>query len=161
MRKKGEKALEKIREGKSTRSAVSEATQSGFKNLVSELFKAGPHKNPKEKELELQKPKEQGVDQVAYDAVQNKIQKQPFLTNIRVVASAESKARAEEILHNLISSFSQFSLSAINSLEAKEVKGAKLKKFIYEFSFRLFNKKQGSILNIEELASIYHFPRIL
>ncbi len=155
LRKKGEKVLVKIREGKHARSAVAEIMQGPFKNLIAELFKPSPKKK---QELDLQKPKEQGLDQVAYDAIQSKIQKQPFQTNIRLVASAQSKARAEEILNHLIGSFSQFSLLAINSLEPKNIQSAQLKKFVYEFSFRIFNEKQSNILNIEELASIYHFP---
>ena len=49
-------------------------------------------------------------------------------------------------------------MSAINSLEAKEVYKRELQKLVYDFSFRNFNKKQSNILNLEELASIYHFP---
>ena len=74
------------------------------------------------------------------------------------MASAQSEGRAEEILNHLTSAFSQFSLSAINSLEAKEVYKKELQKLVYDFSFRNFNKKQSNILNLEELASIYHFP---
>jgi hypothetical protein len=38
-----------------------------------------------------------------------------------------------------------------------KIKTRHLKHFIYEFSFRNFNKIQKNILNIEELTSIYHF----
>src|SRR5581483_6924540 len=62
------------------------------------------------------------------------------------------------ILSHMIGAFSQFSLSATNSLEAKLLKGNSLKKLVYEFSFRNFNAKQANILNVEELASVYHFP---
>ncbi len=155
MRKMGEKVLGKIRGGKRIRDAVREATDNFLVKFVKETFKTA---NIKPKEGELSKEKEQGFDQVGYDAIQEKIQKQPFETNIRVVASAQTKERAEEILSHLISSFNQFSLLAINSLEPKEVKGRALKKFVYDFSFRLFNSKQKSILNVEELASVYHFP---
>ncbi len=159
LRKKGEKALQKIREGKNARSAVIEATQNMAMTLLSEIFKSGAKpQTPSQKELESQKPKEQGFDQVAYDAVQNKIQKQPFETNIRLVACAQSKDRAEEILHHLVGAFSQFSLSAINSLNPVIVQKRQLKKFMYQFSFRIFDQSQSNILNIEELASIYHFP---
>ncbi len=159
LRKKGEKALSKIREGKNTRSAVMEATQSMFSNIISDILKSAPKENnPASAKATAGKEKEQGIDQVAYDAVQSKIQKQPFSVNIRLVASAQSKERAEDILSHLTGAFSQFSISAINSLKPAPVKGKALKKFIYEFSFRIFNPRQSSILNIEELASIYHFP---
>lgn len=155
MRKKGEKALQKIREGKSVRQAVSDAMKNPLVKLLLEVFATSPKKP---KDASFPETKEQGFDQVAYDAIQSKIQKQPFETNIRIVASAQSQERAEEILNHLIGSFNQFSLSAINSLEANEVKGGGLKKFIYDFSFRLFNVRQKNILNTEELASLYHFP---
>jgi len=159
-RKKGEKVLKKIREGKSIKESISHST-GGFAFLaewVDELFVRGP-KDAKRKEQEsISKDKEQGFDQKGYDSIQNKIQKQPFEVNIRVVASAESGARAEEILNHLISAFSQFSLSAINSLEPKEVHGRELQKLAYDYSFRNFDNKQSNILNLEELASVYHFP---
>lgn len=155
LRKKGDKALQKIREGKHVRTAVAEAMGSLFINFLKEVFQ-GNLKKPKDVP-DLQK-KEQGFDQLGYDAIQSKIQKQPFETNIRVVACAQSKDRAEDILNHLMGAFSQFSLSAPNSLEPVEVKGKSLKKFVYDFSFRIFNKQQKNILNTEELASIYHFP---
>jgi hypothetical protein len=155
LRKKGEKVLTAIREGKSVRSAVSDAMQGGFSRAVSDALSSPP---PKKKEAPVSDKKEQGFDQAGYDAIQNKIQKQPFETNIRLIASAQTKDRAEEILQNLISSFSQFSISAINSFDTKEVKGNALRKFVYDFSFRTFSEQQKNILNVEELASLYHFP---
>ncbi len=153
-KKTGESVLTKIREGKSIKSALSEVASGLVGDIVRDLSK----NPPKDKEKEMYKDKEQGYDQKAYEAIQNKIQKQQFETNIRVLASAQSKARALEILNHLASSFSQFSLSAINSFEPKEVYGKDLKKIIYDFSFRNFNIKQKNILNLEEIASIYHFP---
>lgn len=159
LRKKGEKALKKVREGKAVRDAVIQA----FEGPVTEVFEDfskvlfGKSSRKKEEELGL-KEKEQTFDQKGYDAIQSKIQKQPFEVNIRVVSSAQSEGRAEEILQHLLSAFSQYSLSAINGLEPKEVYSRNLQKLVYDFSFRNFNKKQSNILNLEELASIYHFP---
>jgi hypothetical protein len=156
-RKKGEKALRKIREGKQVRTAVMQAFQGPIMEMLEEVMKPSKSsKNPAEQPYE--KEKEQGFDQKGYDAIQTKIQKQQFETNIRIVASAQSQGRAEEILNQLESSFSQFSLSAINSLEPKEVYRRELQKLTYDFSFRTFNNKQLNVLNLEELASIYHFP---
>ena len=161
LRKAGEKALKKIREGKSIKHAVERSGGWGLMDMVDlfdEVFVRGP-KDARMKEAEsISMDKEQGFDQKGYDAIQSKIQKQPFEVNIRVVASAQSGGRAEEILRHLTSAFSQFSLSAINSLEPKEVYKRELQKLIYDYSFRNFNSKQANILNLEELASIYHFP---
>ncbi|MBU3896273.1 DUF87 domain-containing protein, partial [Patescibacteria group bacterium] len=54
--------------------------------------------------------------------------------------------------------FGQFSMTAINSLDPNRVRGKALKKFAYDFSFRNFCSEYSSILNVEELSSIYHFP---
>jgi len=157
LRKIGEKALLKMREGKKLKQAVSKAHQGFVADLFDDFEKGS--KDPKQKEMEsMYKDKEQGMDQKGYDAIQSKIQKQPLEVNIRILTSAESLGRAEEILQHLVSSFSQFSMSAINSLEPKEVYRAELKKLIYNYSFRIFDEKQKNILNLEEIASIYHFP---
>ena len=161
LRKKGEKALKKIREGKSIKDAVARSGSWGLVQLldvVDEIFVRGPKDSKRKENESLSKENEQGFDQKGYDAIQNKIQKQPFEVNIRVASSAQTEGRAEEILNHLTSAFSQFSLSAINSLEPKEVFKKELQKFVYDFSFRNFNDKQANVLNLEELASIYHFP---
>src|SRR3989344_9107090 len=157
LKEKGEKVLAKIREGKLARVAIAEVFQLGFLKIIGELFK-GPESVKNKDGLEDVKNKQQGIDQKVYDAIQSKIQKQLFQTNIRIMTSAKTGARAEEILGHLQSSFSQFSLSAINSLEPKNVYKAELKKLVYDFSFRNFDPKQANILNLEELCSIYHFP---
>ena len=158
LKESGEKALTKIREGKSARIAVAEVFQSGVFKIIEEIFRGPENGKQKGKEIEDFKNKQQGIDQKAYDAIQSKIQKQVFETNIRIIASAKTLARADEILGHLQSAFSQFSLSAINSLEPKNVYKEELKKLVYDFSFRNFNPKQSNILNLEELAGIYHFP---
>jgi len=161
LRKRGEKALRKIREGKSVKIAVEKSAEWNLLDLVGiidEVFVRGPRNAQRKEQESLDKEKEQGFDQKGYDAIQSKIQKQPFEVNIRVVSSAQTQDRAEEILNHLTSAFSQFSLSAINSLEVKEVRRKELQKLVYDFSFRNFNKKQSNILNLEELASVYHFP---
>jgi hypothetical protein len=158
-RKRGEKALKKIREGVSVRSAVAEA----YRDPISETFfemansKSAKSNDIGQANLANQK-KEQSFDQKGYEAIQNKIHKQPFETNVRILSSAKTRERADEILNSLASAFSQFSLSAINGLEPKEVYKKELQKLIYNFSFRTFNKKETNILNLEELASVYHFP---
>lgn len=159
LRKKGEKALKKIREGKSVHDAAVQAFNGLFLDILDEIWKIFIDKDVNKKKEEIGiKDKEQGFDQKGYEAIQNKIQKQPFETNIRIVSSAQTQDRANEIVGHLASAFSQFSLSAINSLEPKELYGKDLHKFVYDFSFRNFNQSQTNILNLEELASIYHFP---
>lgn len=151
MKKRGEKALAKIREGKDIRSAASDASQSALMRFLLELFKPAPPKDAPPK-------MGQNFDQAGYEAMQSKIQKQPFAANIRIMASAATPERAQEILEHVLGSFNQFSLSAINSFTVKELRGKHLRKLAYDFSFRIFSENQSNILNTEEVASLYHFP---
>lgn len=158
LRNQGEAALKRMREGKSAKDAVLHGSGVKTIEVLDEVFVRGPKTEKSKEQLGAHAHKEQGMDQKAYDSIQNKIQKQPFETNIRIVASAQSRGRAEEILNHLLAAFSQFSMSAINSLEPKEVFGKELEKLIYDYSFRNFSPQQSNILNLEELASVYHFP---
>lgn len=88
----GEKVLQKIREGEKIKDAMRGVTSGMFGKFLSEFSKA-----KLQKEEELTKKKEQGFDQVSYDAIQTKIQKSAFETNIRLVAAAPSEVRAEDI----------------------------------------------------------------
>jgi len=160
VRKKGEKVLKKMREGKSASAAVrSGGAFEVLSDIMSELSRLFSFESSKDKgQVKAESQQEEGVDQKSYEAIQNKIQKQSFEVNIRVVSSASTSERAEEILDHILAGFTQYSLSAINSLEPKKVYGRELKKLIYDFSFRNFNPAQSNILNLEEIASLYHFP---
>ncbi len=159
-KKTGDKVLSKIREGKSIKMAIAEGARSPIIEALLEIvhiFTGSKGKEEKRKKEELL-PKETQVDERTVQAIQDKIQKQFFETNIRLITSAQTRERAEEILSHLEGAFGQFSLATINSFRAIEMKKGKLKRLVYDFSFRNFNPGQKNILNIEELTSIYHFP---
>jgi len=156
----GDKVLMKIREGKSVKIAIKEAFRSGTMEFLGEFFGALFGQKPKEdhqgKEMGSMQTRE--VDDRTMEAIQTKIQKQAFETNIRLVSAAPTLERAEEILEHLIGVFGQFSLSSLNGFDAVHMRKGNLKKLVYNYSFRNFNSAQSNILNIEELTSIYHFP---
>ena len=153
-KKFGEKVLSKIKEGKPVKVALTEAQRSKLTSFLLDFLNLLLKPEPKEKQLVKQEP----VNEAVIDAIQSKIQKQVFETNIRLVASAKDQVRAEEILSHLEGVFSQFALFALNSFEPKRVSKNRLQRLIYDFSFRNFNSAEKNILNIEELTSIYHFP---
>jgi len=96
------------------------------------------------------------------EAVENKIGKPGFDTSIRIVVVSETIEMAKAHLSNITSAFSQFN-SEFNSLGSKKVrnKSAFINNFIYRYQpmFRLGSRV--SILNSEELATIFHFPNKL
>ncbi len=92
-------------------------------------------------------------------AIENKTSNAGFDVNVRLIVSANEQARAEEILGHLESVFTQLNAPDMNQLKSVRLrKGRGLKRLIYEFSFRIFNKKRSMLLGTEELASIFHFP---
>ena len=98
------------------------------------------------------------VDEGAAEKIGNKIKSTIMKANIRVIASGETKERAESILKEIESSFNQFSEAASNSFVFEEAHGSELKKLFHDFSYRTFSNDKILPMNLKELASIFHFP---
>jgi len=92
------------------------------------------------------------------NSIQNKATKPLFDTNIRILVSAGDSSRADQLLKDLSGAFVQFTAPEMNSLKIVSVKSKTLEKLIFNFSFRLFNNSQFSLLSSEEVTSLYHFP---
>ncbi len=94
------------------------------------------------------------------EAVEGKIGKPGFETSIRVVVVSEDEAQAKSHVANIASAFAQFA-GDLNSLKSRKIwqKGAFMEDFLYRYQpmFNLFGN-HTSILNTEELATIFHFP---
>ena len=91
-------------------------------------------------------------------ALQSKASRPLFDTNIRVLASADSQPRAEQILNDALGSFVALSAPDRNTLEGVKLRVQSLENLVFNFSFRIFDDSQRVYLSSEELASIYHFP---
>ncbi|MCE9585515.1 type IV secretion system DNA-binding domain-containing protein [Candidatus Nomurabacteria bacterium] len=98
------------------------------------------------------------VDEGAVEKIGNKLKSSILKANIRVVASAETLIRAEEILNEIESSFNQFKESASNSFVFEKIKGSGLKDLFHDFSYRTFNSGKVLPMNLKELASVFHYP---
>ena len=149
---KGKKIISDIRTGKSVGGAISDNSSPAIVRLLSGLVKL--LSQPNQKQQQRDKP----IDEDVIKSIHNKIQKRVFEVNIRLIASAKTKDRANEILRHLEGSFEQFSLAPTNGFKAVELKGRSLRRLFYQFSFRNYSSHQKIILNLEELASVYHFP---
>jgi hypothetical protein len=94
------------------------------------------------------------------EAVEGKVGKPGFETSIRVIAVSENEASAKNHVDNIASSLAQFA-GDLNNLKKRKVyrKTAFMDDFLYRYQamFNLFGNHQ-SILNSEELATIFHFP---
>ncbi len=97
------------------------------------------------------------------EAVENKVSKPGFETTIRIVVVSTNQEMANTHLSNIGSAFAQFE-SEFNGLSSRKVrrKGAFVEDFIYRYHPLFhFGKNRISILNAEELSTIYHFPNKL
>jgi hypothetical protein len=147
---------------KSLATKVAREMQSGyqFKEALSRAqHPPKPQTAETQKGQETQKPKVvTPADEEIIKAIAAKAGKQNFDVNIRLIASAPSLARAEQILSDFQGSFVQFSSPDMNSFRSVKVTGGALNKLIYNFSFRLFDNSQALTMSTEEIVSLYHFP---
>ncbi len=99
------------------------------------------------------------LTQAQTEAIERKTQKVGFKTYVRVVAAAPSEAVAYSRLTAISGAFMQFANPGINGFKFKRINGSKLKEFMEDFIYRRVpEKSKGMILNVEELATLYHFP---
>ena len=98
------------------------------------------------------------IDEELVKLVEEKAGFPMMSANIRLVTSAASTEEAENILRELSSAFMQFGEPRGNNFKLKQVHGRKLDKFLYNFSFRFFDRSRAMPLNSRELTSIFHFP---
>lgn len=101
------------------------------------------------------------VDAKTLEAVEQKVSKPGFNTVIRCVVSSENEESAKMHLDNLLTSFSQFSSDHNHFTKVKmPFKQFFMMDFIYRY-FPIMNIplfRQFSVLNSDELASVYHLP---
>ena len=98
-----------------------------------------------------------GSQEEALKGAETKSTKLGFETKIRIIAFAPEEAICHSKLLSTIAAFKQFNLINLNGFQASEV--ASDLNFYELYRWRAF-LEEGFILNIEELASIFHLPNI-
>ncbi|MBZ1356238.1 MAG: type IV secretion system DNA-binding domain-containing protein [Candidatus Nealsonbacteria bacterium] len=111
----------------------------------------------KDKEKEEKKEVSQHQQQLA-NLIAEKSSKRLFDVNIRLLASAKTKERAEAILSQIEVSFEQFNSPDLNQIKFKRLSRGRLKNLFYLFSFRLISNTRKMVLSSSEMAGIFHFP---
>lgn len=158
------KTLEKITkfldEGMTFQKAVNKALNQNeilgtFSEIIEKLF----FSSKKKEEKMIKKSIESfPLFQNQFSALSQKASQPLFETNLRILASAPTKERALQILHQLQSAFDQFNSPILNQIKFKVLEKKKLQQLFYHFSFRIFNPREKILLSCGELASLFHFP---
>jgi hypothetical protein len=102
--------------------------------------------------------KDKPVDQIAVEQITAKISSPIAETNIRIVASAANRPRAEHILSDMEAAFNQFENPLGSGLKFKRKEGGELNELFHNFSYRLFDKRKALPVSLRELTTVMHFP---
>lgn len=159
VKSRANKVARMMQQGKSLKQALVLAHQE--ESRAAKLFReaAGEiSKKPQE-----QKPPEAPApviqsDQEIIKTIQNKASKPAFDCNVRILVSALTHERAEQLLREMEGAFVQFDTPDTNRVKLNRVSGKYLEKLVYNFSFRLFNESTKIYLSNEELVSLFHMP---
>ncbi|MEZ4210606.1 MAG: TraM recognition domain-containing protein [Patescibacteria group bacterium] len=111
------------------------------------------------REDEEKKPNEpkrlSSLQEEVVSAIENKANKPGFETVIRLVAAAPDEVQSKSHLRALVSGFLQFGATELNSFVEEKVNEQDV---IRSYVMRQFGKLGSTLLNSEELATIFHFP---
>jgi len=143
-------------EGKRPKHGLEKAVAMVGKTVMSERKSVQEAEQKKMMQQKRLTPLEEDVVKM----LEAKAGKSIFETNIRVIASAGTKERADAILQGLTLAFGQFNDPNINSFAPHAVAGKSLRDFAFSFSFRAFDERRSVVLGSEELTSIFHFPNV-
>lgn len=113
------------------------------------LFGASTTAEEKPKDITLSAPEE-----AALKGIEEKITKLGFEALLRIAVVSPDEASAERKLHSAVGAYKQFNTNNMNSLDAGAID--KSTSILDNIKKRYF--KSGYVLNIEELASLYHLP---
>ncbi len=150
------KYITAIKEGKSlTGASIFGAIFGIFNTLAKGLQTSSEGSSSVKKEVvKLAPGQEEELSQI-----ETKMLKLGFEVGIRVVTKASDQFRAEQILRDVVASFKQFTTAHLNSFihSAPDKSGEQIYK---DYMDRRLSSDVADILNMEELASVYHLPNI-
>lgn len=98
------------------------------------------------------------INDNAVQSVTKKLQSTIAETTIRIVTSADTQIRADELLRDFESAFLQFEEVQSNAVVFKKPKSNEVKKMLRDFSYRRFDVDRAMHLNFKEMATMFHFP---
>ena len=158
-RTKGREVAHKMQQGRQLSDVKKD---SFFRELFRGFFKIAVKKDDSQKKDILKSDKDPvqltPEEQEIIKKIEGKSNKPGFLVNIRLVASALTQERSEQVLAELENAFIQYENPGLNRFRVLREDKIRKKNIAFDFIFRNFKDDQGMILSSEEVASIFHFP---
>ncbi|MEI8103599.1 MAG: hypothetical protein WCG84_01695 [Candidatus Moraniibacteriota bacterium] len=151
---------QKMQSGQRLKDAYSDSLLRDFgnevgKTIATALLSSDKKDSSNEKKQVVLTPEEQEL----VKTIDHKASKPAFKVNIRLLTSAASRERAEDILAHIESAFSQFANPEVNHFDVRcRFKQNALRRFVFDYIFRSFDEGNAMILNTEEIASFFHLP---
>lgn len=160
-RKLGRKIAHKMQQGKQLKHAhqslIAEIGGDLAKGVFQAIFrskKSGELADDSKKVIQLT-PEEQEL----VKSIDAKASKSAFEVNVRLISSASSQIRADEIVAHMENAFAQFENHGVNHFQVKKrAKGRVMREVVYDYIFRNFDEDCSMILSTEEIASFFHLP---
>ena len=152
--KKYQEALHSIRKGASVEEATNIPYSIGgiLKKEIGAFF-AGTGKAATSAEKTPQ-----AADPSVMEEIERKAGSPVVAANLRIVVSAETKARAEEIRSHIEAAFNQFESTRGNKFLFKALSAWRLRSFLHDFSYREYSDGAILPLSLREITSLLHFP---
>lgn len=155
-RKLGKGIAHKMQQGKQLKDAHNSSLAMELGRGAVQVIMSKPDGNSMEKAIDKGPVQLTPEEQELLKKIETKSNKVGFRANIRLLASAKTQQRADEILAHIENSFAQFENHEVNHFIIK--KRLKGKKIAYDYIFRNFDEENSVILSTEEISSIFHFP---
>lgn len=144
----GLKVVREMHQGKKFKEALK--GESLFK-FLGEYFKSNKSENEPPKEYRMSEREQEMVK-----LIEEKCGQQGLDANVRIVTSAQHRAKAKMYLDNIVGAFSQYNIPQFgNELVSS---GKRQKKIVESFIFRHFDERLRVVMTGDELASVYHMP---
>ncbi|HBI34418.1 MAG TPA: hypothetical protein DEA43_01290 [Candidatus Moranbacteria bacterium] len=151
-RKLGRGIAHKMQQGKQLKDAHSNSIAMELGKGMVQVIQNKPKEEILHKDSVQLTPEEQEL----VKKIEAKSGKAGFKANIRLLASAMTQQKADEILAHMENAFAQFENHDVNHFVVQ--KRIKSKKISFDYIFRNFDEDHSIILSTEEIASIFHFP---
>ena len=125
--------------------------------MVSLAISSPPDPKAKKDEKKKEAPKLSHSEETELTAIEEKANKLGYKVIVRVLYLSKTQDKAKERIQAVLGAFKQFNTTNLNGFVGTGLYTGN--DFLNAYRARLFNK-EGYILNIEELASLYHLPHV-